>query len=395
MKQLTKERFDYIGHRAGLICPECGFDVPKAGLCPDCKAELKRRRKGRQKAALITSPRLLTILMWICVSILLCEVSFLFGRFSITGILEIPFIDGLKPGSAVSETVVEDTLPATTPFLPEQSVIENSPVAETVQTAKFDLDLRNEKPVLNSEDTYVKWILAKTGQDERLVRWRWKLAQALLKSGDISTKEVLEAFLRTPREEFCRPQNLPRVYDDVFLSIGYGVTISDPNVVCRMTETIKPSFNQKILEIGTGSGYQAAILAELSNHVYTVEIIEPLARETDIIYKQLEKKYPQYSNVNRKIGDGYYGWTENAPFDRIIVTCGIDHIPPPLLSQLAPDGIMVIPIGPRGRQTLLKVWKKVLPNGGTVIEREDVYKGKMKVRFVPLTDKTGGVHSKE
>jgi protein-L-isoaspartate(D-aspartate) O-methyltransferase len=127
--------------------------------------------------------------------------------------------------------------------------------------------------------------------------------------------------------------------------------------------------------------------------VHSIEVIAPLAEETDRLYRRLAKDYPEYANIIRRNGDGYYGWAEHAPFDRIIVTCGIDHIPPPLLRQLAVGGIMVIPVGPRGRQTLLKVTKEVLADGSEILAREDVYKGKMKVRFVPLTTTSGESHS--
>jgi protein-L-isoaspartate(D-aspartate) O-methyltransferase len=152
-----------------------------------------------------------------------------------------------------------------------------------------------------------------------------------------------------------------------------------------MTNDLELSIDQKVLEIGTGSGYQSAVLSELSARVYTIEIIEPLAKETDLIYKKLTAGYPEYGNISRKTSDGYYGWEEHAPFDRIIVTCAIDHIPPPLLNQLAFGGIMLIPVGPPSGQTLLKVVKtRDAETGKTLISREDIYKGK-KVVFVPFT----------
>jgi protein-L-isoaspartate(D-aspartate) O-methyltransferase len=151
-----------------------------------------------------------------------------------------------------------------------------------------------------------------------------------------------------------------------------------------------------VLEIGTGSGYQSAFLAELSNFVYTIEIVEPLAKDTDAIYNNRQVSYPQYKNIRRKVDDGYYGWEEHAPFDRIIVTCGIDHIPPPLLKQLAPQGIMVIPVGPPSGQTILAITKKTAPDGVVSLVREDIYAGTSTKGdvFVPFTAKDGGVHSR-
>ncbi|MEI6876596.1 MAG: protein-L-isoaspartate O-methyltransferase, partial [Spirochaetota bacterium] len=137
---------------------------------------------------------------------------------------------------------------------------------------------------------------------------------------------------------------------------------------------------------------QSALLSELSDEVYTIEIVAGLAAETDAIYKKLEKSYPEYLGVERKNADGYYGWPEHAPFHKIIVTAGIDHIPPPLLAQLAPDGVMVIPVGPPTGQTVLKVVKKSLPGGGFSFERSDIYHGR-KVIFVPFTAQSGKAHS--
>jgi protein-L-isoaspartate(D-aspartate) O-methyltransferase len=159
-------------------------------------------------------------------------------------------------------------------------------------------------------------------------------------------------------------------------------------MVARMSDILNPSPTEKVLEIGTGSGYQSAMFSELTNNVYTIEIIEPLAKETGELYKSLEAKYPEYGNINRKIGDGYYGWAEYAPFDRIAVTCSIDHIPPALIEQLAPTGIMLIPVGPPSGQTLLKITKKFDKEGKMTIVREDVYKGKQVV-FVPFTSDGG------
>ena len=159
-----------------------------------------------------------------------------------------------------------------------------------------------------------------------------------------------------------------------------------------MTDYLDPQPGQKVLEIGTGSGYQSAVLSELSNHVYTIEIVDPLARETDAIYRAHEAKYPEFRNIHRKIDDGYYGWPEHAPFDRIIVTCGIDHVPPELLRELAPEGIMVIPVGPPSGQTILRIVKHVDADGTVSLDREDIFQGKRRQIFVPFTSKDGGLH---
>jgi len=215
-----------------------------------------------------------------------------------------------------------------------------------------------------------------------------------LKLGDLTEQRVKEAFLATPREKFCREWNLNHAYDHAFLDIHYGVTISGPHIVARMTNALDPQPGHKCLEIGTGSGYQAAMLANLSDHVYSIEIIEPLAKETEAIYEELrEQGYDEYRNVHLKAADGYYGWEEQAPFDRIIVTCGIDHIPPPLLQQLAPNGVMVIPIGTPNSQKVLKITKTVDEQGEVHLPREDLYPGRTRaIQFVPFTAEGGGDH---
>jgi protein-L-isoaspartate(D-aspartate) O-methyltransferase len=234
-------------------------------------------------------------------------------------------------------------------------------------------------------------MLEHTSQKESFLRGRWDRAQAILSFDGINNQRVLEAFLLTPREYFCR--DIRRAYESAALPIGYGQTISGPHMVARMTDYLNPLPGQKVLEIGTGSGYQSGVLSELSNHVYTIEIVAALAEETDQIYTRLEKSFPEYGNIRRKVDDGYYGWREYAPFDRIIVTCGIDHVPPELLKQLAPNGIMVIPVGPPSGQTIMRIVKRVASDGTVSLDREDIYHGKRKEIFVPFTAREGGVHS--
>jgi protein-L-isoaspartate(D-aspartate) O-methyltransferase len=153
----------------------------------------------------------------------------------------------------------------------------------------------------------------------------------------------------------------------------------------RMASAIAVHPSDKVLEIGTGSGYQSALLSYLTPKVWSIEIIPALATRTRGVYDRLiAKGYSEFSAITTQTGDGYYGWEAEAPFDKIIVTCGIDHIPPPLLQQLKPDGIMVIPIGPPGAQHILKVVKKTDKDGTTTVARSDLFGGKI-IPFVPLT----------
>ena len=171
---------------------------------------------------------------------------------------------------------------------------------------------------------------------------RNKMVEEQIQGRDITDPEVLSAMAKVPRHCFVPPEYLSEAYADHPLPIGYGQTISQPYVVALMTQHLAIRPGDTVLEIGTGSGYQAAILAELTDQVYTIEIIEPLGQQAAATLKKLGY------NVHGKIGDGYYGWEENAPFDAIIVTCAPDHVPQPLLKQLKDGGRMVIPVGPPG-----------------------------------------------
>jgi protein-L-isoaspartate(D-aspartate) O-methyltransferase len=177
---------------------------------------------------------------------------------------------------------------------------------------------------------------------------------------------------------------------DWHISASATVTISGPNLVGRMTSVIDVQFGEKVLEIGTGSGYQSAYLANLTDKVWSIEIIKPLAERTRGFYDGLIKRgYTEYGAITSKNADGYYGWEEAcAPFDKIIVTCGIDHIPPPLLQQLKTGGIMVIPVGPPGAQRILKVVKDAAAGGQIAVKRSDIYNGRT-VPFVPFTKLEG------
>ena len=196
-----------------------------------------------------------------------------------------------------------------------------------------------------------------------------------VKDGRIGVKNeaVLEAMLRVPRHKFVPRKSQSRAYVDSPLPIGYDQTISQPYIVAYMTEQLKPKKDYKALEIGTGSGYQAAVLSGLVRHVYTIEIIEDLGKRTKKRLKDMK-----YKNITVKIGDGYFGWKEHSPYDIIIVTAAPNHIPPPLVQQLKPEGLMCIPVGGRFQvQSLILVQKD---KDGSVKTKQI-----MPVRFVPLT----------
>jgi protein-L-isoaspartate(D-aspartate) O-methyltransferase len=187
----------------------------------------------------------------------------------------------------------------------------------------------------------------------------------------IQEERVLAAMAKVPREEFVPEYLRAASYADQPLPIGYDQTISQPFIVAFMTEQLRPQPADRVLEIGTGSGYQAAVLAELVAEVYSIEIIEPLAKTAEATLQRLG-----YKNVHVKAGDGFKGWPEHAPFDAVIVTCAPEHVPPPLVDQLKEGGRMIIPVGNFGDQELYLLEKK---NGK--LERRTV----LPVRFVPMT----------
>jgi len=193
-----------------------------------------------------------------------------------------------------------------------------------------------------------------------------------LQSRDIIDPEVLQAMLTVPRHQFVDEHIRESAYNDYPLAIGEGQTISQPYIVALMTQLLGLKGDEKVLEIGTGSGYQAAVLAEIAEEVYTVEIYESLSKESEKLLKDLG-----YQNIKFKVGDGYYGWEEYAPYDAIIVTCAPDHVPPSLLQQIREDGgRIVIPVGGIWMvQTLMKIEK---------IEGNIKSKGIIGVRFVPM-----------
>jgi protein-L-isoaspartate(D-aspartate) O-methyltransferase len=199
---------------------------------------------------------------------------------------------------------------------------------------------------------------------------RQQMVQRQLVTRGINDQPVLAAMAQVPREECVSPESRSASYQDGPLPIGYGQTISQPYIVAFMTEQLRPKTSDRVLEIGTGSGYQAAILAELVSEVYSIEIIEPLAKNAETTLQRLG-----YKNVHVKPGDGYKGWPETAPFDAIIVTCAPDKVPQPLVDQLKDDGRMVIPVGHRFAQQLYLLEKK---NG------QLKQSATLPVRFVPM-----------
>ncbi len=209
-------------------------------------------------------------------------------------------------------------------------------------------------------------------EDDNFKAERINMVKTQIESRGIKDQATILALLKVKRHKFVPKEYVKRAYQDGPLPIGYGQTISQPYIVAFMTEIIKPKKGFKVLEIGTGSGYQAAILAEIIDSVYTIEIIKELENSAKKRFKDLN-----YQNISVKNADGYYGWKEKGPFDAIVVTAAAEFIPPPLLEQLKEGGRMIIPIGsPFMTQQLLLIEKK----GG-----KTKTKNLMFVRFVPFT----------
>jgi protein-L-isoaspartate(D-aspartate) O-methyltransferase len=189
-----------------------------------------------------------------------------------------------------------------------------------------------------------------TALGQSLRDWRRLAADMVDKeivAAGVMNERVVRAMRDTPRHEFMPPNQREFAYFDMALPIGNGQTISPPFIVASMTEAIDPQPGDRVLEIGTGSGYQAAVLSPLVRDVYTIEIVEPLSRRAARALKRLG-----YENVHTRAGDGYLGWPEAAPFDKIVVTCSPEKVPQPLVDQLRDGGLMVIPVGERYQQTL-------------------------------------------
>ena len=207
---------------------------------------------------------------------------------------------------------------------------------------------------------------------------RDRMVEQQIVSRNVRSEAVLGAMRRVPRHLFVPQDQRHYAYQDRPLPIGHGQTISQPYIVAYMTQVLDLEHGDKVLEIGTGSGYQAAVLAEITPKVYTMEIIQALGDQAKERFRELG-----YGGITFRTGDGYFGWDEYAPFDAIIVTAAAGHVPPPLLKQLKPGGQMVIPIGsPYLIQTLMKVTKS---KSGDMLTQS-----LMPVRFVPMTGKASG-----
>jgi protein-L-isoaspartate(D-aspartate) O-methyltransferase len=208
---------------------------------------------------------------------------------------------------------------------------------------------------------------------DRAEEARVRMVKEQIEARGVTDPVVLAAVKRVPRHEFVPVRWRGEAYADGPLPIGHGQTISQPYIVALMTELLKVKRGDKVLEIGTGSGYQAAVLAEITDQVYSIEIIQALAESAEATLKRCG-----YDKVRVRFGDGYHGWPEEAPFDAIIVTAAADHVPPPLIEQLTPGGRMVIPVGSVFHRQML-----------VLVEKDEA--GKLRTRnitpvvFVPLT----------
>jgi protein-L-isoaspartate(D-aspartate) O-methyltransferase len=216
---------------------------------------------------------------------------------------------------------------------------------------------------------------AQSGESDLRAR-RLEMVEEQIRQRGVTDTRVLDAMRSVPRERFVPKELMSQAYEDGPLPIGFGQTISQPYIVAYMTEALDVSSSHKVLEIGTGSGYQAAVLSPLAREVYTIEIVPELAKQAESVLRALG-----HTNVHVRAGDGYVGWPEQAPFDRIIVTAAPEVLPAPLVEQLAPGGRLVVPVGAQGGPQWMTVVEKT-PMG--VVERRTI-----PVQFVPFTRKPG------
>ncbi|MDF1566752.1 MAG: protein-L-isoaspartate O-methyltransferase [Spirochaetaceae bacterium] len=265
-------------------------------------------------------------------------------------------------------------------------------------------------PPMIERSAFVAESIRRYGDDELLAGQRWNAVRRLLSDGDMNgfsgtgentgpENRVLAAWLLTPREDFLLPEMRQSAYLPNALPLGHGQTISAPYMVTRMTSALNPSPSHAVLEIGTGSGYQAAMLSVLSSDVRTIETVPFLASKARQILSDLGTKRPWLDRIRVRLGNGYDGWSDGAPYDRIVVTCAIDHIPPALLEQLAPGGILILPLGPSRIQALMAIRRRIegesappgrrwtpldgIPGVGK-FDISDVYGDGTRVRFVPF-----------
>lgn len=208
-------------------------------------------------------------------------------------------------------------------------------------------------------------------KEEQFLVERKKMVYEQIIQRNIHDEKIIQTMEKVPRHFFVPEENRSASYEDHPVSIGYGQTISQPYIVAFMTESLHLKKREKVLEIGSGSGYQAAILAELGTEIYTIEIIPELAK-----FAEENLKRTGYSSVKVKMGDGYQGWKEFAPFDAIIVTCAPENVPQPLIEQLKEGGRIVIPVGGENQVQELYLMKKV--------KNELVRQSLAPVRFVPM-----------
>lgn len=280
-------------------------------------------------------------------------------------------------------------------------------------------------PPMDDRGPFVADAVGRFGDDEVFAGARWDAARRLMLDGDICGSLVpgecpgepscfsgdidrsaaecrsLVAWLLTPREAFLPPGDVHLAYAPHAFPIGHGQTISAPYMVARMTAALNPGSGVSVLEVGTGSGYQAAMLAALSGRVFTIETVGPLASLAGDKLERLSIRRPWLETVRRRTGNGYEGWDEGAPFGRIIVTCAIDHVPPALMEQCAPGGMIILPLGePRVQQLLAfrrrttgesgpagRAWAEVdIPDApaGSTWDVRDVYGDGTRVVFVPF-----------
>lgn len=201
---------------------------------------------------------------------------------------------------------------------------------------------------------------------------RHEMVEQQIRQRGVTDARVLNAMRAVPRDRFIPPSLMNQAYDDGPLPIGFGQTISQPYIVAYMSEVLKLDPSHKVLEIGTGSGYQAAVLGELAREVYTIEIVPELAERAEGALQALGT-----TNVHVRSGDGYGGWPEQAPFDRVMVTAAPEELPRPLIDQLAPGGLLVIPVGTQGGPQWMTIVEKTATG---VVERRTI-----PVQFVPFT----------
>ncbi len=218
---------------------------------------------------------------------------------------------------------------------------------------------------------FVILLLFSCFQDD-YTRQRHRMVDEQIESRGVTHEATLEAMRNVPRHRFVPEPMQAYAYDDRPLSIGHSQTISQPYIVGLMTASVEPDADDKVLEIGTGSGYQAAILSEIVKEVYTIEIVPALASRAKRVFYELK-----YENIHAMQGDGYAGWPSEAPFDAIIVTAAPEEVPQPLLDQLKEGGKMIVPVGPISRVQVLKLITK---KNGKIKERD-----LLPVRFVPFT----------